>query len=139
MCKKVIENLSIYIEGNHGAAYKLKHICKIGIITMFGSSLPAVVCRRSHVLFTLFLFVLVFFFWGGGRIVVSNTYCVVFLFCFFVLCTLMLPVSLDFPFLIAPSVFSNVYLLRQMQRYWNKGNIRIWYINMYYLAQNYYV
>ena len=37
------------------------------------------------------------------RIVVSNTYCVVFLFC-------MLPVSLDCPFLIARSVFSNVYL-----------------------------
>jgi hypothetical protein len=36
---------------------------------------------------------------------VSNTYCVVFLF-FFVL----LPVSLDCPVLIAPLVFSNVYL-----------------------------
>ena len=38
------------------------------------------------------------------RIVVSNT-CVVLLFFFF-----LLPVSLDCPFLIAPSVFSNVYL-----------------------------
>jgi hypothetical protein len=39
--------------------------------------------------------------------VVSNTYCVVFFcFVFFVL----LPVSLDYSFLIVPSVFSNVYL-----------------------------
>ena len=62
------------------------------------------------------------------RIVVSNTYCVVCLFClswscvpYVVLCVCfvclglvypMLPVSLDCcPFLIAPSVFSNVYLL----------------------------
>jgi hypothetical protein len=40
-------------------------------------------------------------------IVVSNTYCVVFLFCF---SSSMLPVSLDCPFVIAPSIFSNVYL-----------------------------
>jgi hypothetical protein len=38
------------------------------------------------------------------RIVVANAYCVVFLFCFS-----MLPVSLDCPFLIVPSVHSNVY------------------------------
>ena len=75
-------------------------------------------------------------------IVVSNAYCVVLLFCFFVLCTQccqflwivhfwwplrysltficfvclrlvypMLPVSLDCPFLMALSVFSNVYLM----------------------------
>ena len=46
-------------------------------------------------------------------IVVSNTYCVVFFNLFvFVLCLVypMLPVSLDCIFLIAPSVFSNVYL-----------------------------
>jgi hypothetical protein len=43
------------------------------------------------------------------HIVVSNTYCVVF---FFILSIslFLLPVSLDCPFLIAPSVFSNVYL-----------------------------
>jgi hypothetical protein len=39
---------------------------------MFSLSLPPVVCRRAHILFTLFVFVC---------IVVSNTYCVVF-FCF---------------------------------------------------------
>jgi hypothetical protein len=31
----------------------------------------------------------------------------------------MLPVSLDCPFLIAPSAFSNVYLLRYINRYSN--------------------
>jgi hypothetical protein len=41
-------------------------------------------------------------------IVVSNTFCVVFLFFF-----AMLPVSLNCPFLISPSVFSNVYLISQ--------------------------
>jgi hypothetical protein len=42
---------------------------------------------------------------------VSNTYCVV-LFFLFVLCFVypMLPVSLDYPFFIALSVFSDVYL-----------------------------
>jgi hypothetical protein len=50
-------------------------------------------------------------------VVVSNTYCVVFLFCLssFLLRLVypMLPVSLDCPFFIAPSVFSNVYLSKQ--------------------------
>jgi len=49
----------------------------------FGSSLPPVVCRKACVLFTLFLFV--------------------FVFC-------MVLISLDCPFWIAPSVYSNVYL-----------------------------
>jgi hypothetical protein len=44
------------------------------------------------------------------RIVMSNTYCAVFLFCFPSSCFPMLLISLDCPFLIAPSVFSNVYL-----------------------------
>ena len=45
------------------------------------------------------------------RIVVSNTYCVVFLF-LFVLCFVypMLPVSLDYPLFLAPAVISDVYL-----------------------------
>ena len=45
------------------------------------------------------------------RVVVSNTYCVVF-FCFVFLRFVypLLPVSLDCPFLISPLVFSNVYL-----------------------------
>jgi hypothetical protein len=48
----------------------------ICIQTMFGSSLPPVVCKRVHVLLTWFVFV-----W-------SSTYCVVFFLFFFVLCTL---------------------------------------------------
>jgi hypothetical protein len=44
---------------------------------MFGLSLPPVVCRRVDVLFTLFVFT-----W----VVVSNTYCVVFLSCFSLPC-----------------------------------------------------
>jgi len=73
------------------------------IKTMFKSSLFPVVCMRAHVLFTLFLFVCV---------VLSNTYCAVFLICFlFFWCGgPILPVALDCPFLIAPSVFFNVYL-----------------------------
>ena len=42
----------------------------IFILTMFGSSLPPVVCRVTRVLFTLFLCEAVY-----------NTYCIVFLFC----------------------------------------------------------
>ena len=43
------------------------------------------------------------------RIVVSNTYlCCIFVLFFFVVCTFMLPVSLDCSFLIFPSVLSNV-------------------------------
>ena len=45
--------------------------------TMFGSSLPPVVGRRPYVLFMLFVF---------ACVVVSNTYCVVFLFCFSLPC-----------------------------------------------------
>jgi len=41
--------------------------------TMFGSSLPLVVCRRAPALFTLFECL---------RIVVSNTYCAVLCLCF---------------------------------------------------------
>ena len=69
---------------------------------MFSSSLLPVVCREALILFTLF--VGVFFL----RIVVSNTY----YFCFVCLCLVyqMLPVSLDCSILIAPAVFSNVYL-----------------------------
>jgi len=43
---------------------------------------------------------------------VQHIFWCVFVLFVFVLCTLMLPVSLDCPFLIAPSVFSNVYLQR---------------------------
>ena len=45
------------------------------------------------------------------HIVVSNTYCIAFCFVCLRLVYLMLSVSLDCPFLIAPSIFSNVYLI----------------------------
>ena len=45
------------------------------------------------------------------RIVVSNTYCVVLYFVCLRFVYPMLPVSLDCPFLIAPPVFSGVYIL----------------------------
>ena len=74
------------------------------IKTMFGSSLPPVVCWRAHVLFTLFVFVCVK--WCPAHIVLY--YCFVFLHIVYPV----LPVSLDCTFLIAPSVFSNVYFNR---------------------------
>jgi len=61
---------------------------------MFGSFLDPVVCRSANVLFTLFA--------DSG---VLHILCCVFL----RLVYPMLPVYLDRPFLIAPSVFSNVY------------------------------
>ena len=79
---------------------------------MFGSSLPAVVCRSAHVLFTLFVFAFV------KR---CPTHIV---FGFSLCCVPMLPVSLDCSFLIAPSVFSDVYFVE-----WLMGRMtfaRIW-------------
>jgi hypothetical protein len=83
------------------------------IKTMFGSSLPPVVCRRAHVLFTLLVFV-----WCLTHIVL----------CFYFICLRvvypMLPVSLDCSFLIVSSVFSNVYIEYRM-RFWNKKSLKI--------------
>ena len=63
-------------------------------------------------------------------IVVSNTYCGVFLFCCSSSVCPMLPVSLDYPFLIVPSVFTNVYCKRlyftiRSKKFGNKGNNKI--------------
>ena len=71
------------------------------IWTMFGSFLPPVVCRRARVLFASFMFAyaqqcsthIVLWFW----------------FVFLGLVFPMLSVSLDCLFLIAPSVFFNIY------------------------------
>ena len=60
-------------------------------LNMFGSSLLPIICVCL-------------------RIVVSGTCCVVYLFVCFHLVYLMLSVSLDCPFFIAPLVFSNAYL-----------------------------
>jgi len=71
--------------------------------TMVGSSLPPVVCRRAHVLFTLFVFV-----W----VKLCPTHILLcFWFDYLRLVYPMLPVSLDYPFLMPSSVFSNVYFL----------------------------
>ena len=72
--------------------------CDVRKNKMFGSSFPAVVSRRAHVLFVLFVFV--YTRWYQTHIVLY------FCFAFFVL----LPISLDYPFLIATTVFSSVYL-----------------------------
>ena len=69
------------------------------IKTKFCSSLPPVVRRMAYVLFVLY--------------VVVYVRCVVFLLCFSSFCRFvypMLPVSLDCPFLIASSVFTDIYL-----------------------------
>jgi hypothetical protein len=60
--------------------------------TMFSSSLPPVVSRRAHLIYAKYVCL---------RIVVTNTHCVVFLLSFFLV---LLPVSFDCPFLIAPLV-----------------------------------
>ena len=80
------------------------------IKTMFGSSLPPVVFRRVHVLFTLFVFV--FAQWCPMHIVLRFCFC--FCFCFFGFLRFVypvLPVSLGCLFLIAPSILSNVHFL----------------------------
>jgi hypothetical protein len=73
------------------------------IKTMFGSSLPPVVCMRAHVLLGYSICVCL-------RIAVYNTYCVMFLFWFSSTCVPYVASSPGLSFLIAPSVFSNVYL-----------------------------
>ena len=89
------------------------------LFTMFGSSLPPVVCRRVHVLFTMFVSSLppvvcrrvhVLFTCLFAHSVVQHILCCGFVLVFFPLVYPMFQVSLDFPFLIATSVFSNVYL-----------------------------
>jgi hypothetical protein len=89
------------------------------LFTMFGSSLPPVVCRRVHVLFAMFVSSLppvvcrrvhVLFTCLFAHSVVQHILCCGFVLFFFPLVYPMFQVSLDFPFLIATSVFSNVYL-----------------------------
>ena len=72
------------------------------IITMIGTFFPPVVCRMAHILFTLSVFVCVE--WCPTHIVLCFSFaCLLFVYP-------LLPVSLDCPFFIVPSVFSNVYL-----------------------------
>ena len=75
--------------GTPSTATDFRFVFIILHITMLTSSWPPVVCRRVHVLFTLFVvsntYCVVFLFCLSSScvwcIVVSNTYCVVFLFC----------------------------------------------------------
>ena len=64
--------------------------------------LPPDVCRMAHVIYVISICL---------PIVLSNSYCVVFMFCFPSVCAPYVAVSLDCPFLIVPSVFSNVYVV----------------------------
>ena len=94
---------------------------------IFSSSLPPIVFRRTHVLFTLCSLRLYLQLFVGGLmfslcylcclyilVLLSNAYCVVFLFVFLVF-LVFLDCSL---LLIVPSVLSNVYLERQLcERY----------------------
>ena len=78
--------------------------CDVCIKTMFISSLPPVVCRRTRVLFYVICVCL--------HIVVSNTYCVVLLFCLSSSCV---PYIASFSRLFivdCPSVLSNVYFMQ---------------------------
>ena len=77
--------------------------------TTCGSSLHSVVCKRAHVLFTLFVFVCAF-----STVIL----CSVFALFFFVFVYSILPSSLDchVEFLIAFSVFSNVYLKHKIMK-----------------------
>ena len=70
---------------------------------MMGSSLSPVVCRRADLLFTLFVFVYIV------SIVVSHTYCVVFLLCLSSSCVPYVASFSSFFIFIASSVLSNVY------------------------------
>ena len=65
--------------------------------TMFGSSLPPVVCRRARVLFTLFVHS------GVQHILCCG-------FALFVFVLFMLPVSLDCPFFLLPFRYSLTFI-----------------------------
>ena len=82
--------------------------------TMVSSSLPPVACRRAHVFYHVMLFVFVCVWWSQhilGCVFVLFLFC----FCFLRLVYPMLPDSLDCPYLIVSSVFSNVYLVHQFR------------------------
>jgi hypothetical protein len=82
--------------------------CDVGyefhIQTMLGSSLPPVICKAAC---------LVFFIYAWLRILVPDTFCVVFLFCFVRLVYLVLPVSLGCTFVVLSLryslTFTNIY------------------------------
>ena len=78
------------------------------LLTMFGSSLPPVVCRRAYV---LFMFFYTLFVYSGVQHILC---CGVVLF-FFVLCTQCWQFLWNCPFFIAPSVFTNDYIMSYLK------------------------
>jgi hypothetical protein len=76
--------------------------CDYSIETMIGSSWSPVVCKWAHPLFTVMCVCL--------RIVCPTHVVLCFSFVFLRLVYTMLPVFQEYPFLIALSVFTNVYL-----------------------------
>ena len=101
-CKEnIIECFSLYHDIALRSKFRgVKSRYAFRIITMFGSSLSPIVCMRAHVLFTLFVFVCVE--WCQTHIVLC------FCFVFLSLVYPMLQVSLDCPFVITSSVFSDM-------------------------------
>ena len=102
-----IGNQNIFLEKKHNPPFKLNgRSLRFGlyrILVYFRvqfrqiSLYIIIVCRRAHVLFTLFVFV-------------CGWWCPTHIVCVFLrLVCPMMPVSLDFPFFIVLSVFSNVY------------------------------
>jgi hypothetical protein len=89
------------------------------IKTMFSSSLPPVVCRRTYV----YLCYLCLFVYSDVQYIL---YCVLF---FFVLCTLCWQFLWIVPFFIVPSVFSNVYLCKQ----WKISKHKRYHVPVYLL------
>lgn len=101
-CQK--DNGKLYIEGRNWISNVIWRLVRKNMTCLCMLYVQWVVCMMPPVLFTLFVFV-----W---RIVVFNT-CYVMLCCAFVLflvvlCTLYFHFFLDYPFLIASSVFTNV-------------------------------
>jgi hypothetical protein len=83
---------------------------------MLCSSVPPVDCRNTHIAFTLFVFVCVL--WCPTHIALC--FCFVFLYLVYP----MLSVSLDCPFWLLHSVFSNVYLI--YSNIWKEGLLLMW-------------
>ena len=100
------------------------------IETMSGSSLPPVICRRAHVLFMLFVFVC------SSRCPTHIVWC----FCFVSLHLVhpMLPVSLDCPLLIAPSVSSNLCFYDCSKKNWNCSDSVVVFFSFFFVIVIFY-
>ena len=109
----------------------LLHLINILLLSDYEHLIQLFVGGCMHVLFTSFVFVCVY--WCPTHILLY------FWFCFLHLVYPMLPVSLDWPFFISSSVFSNVYLIHSN----NICNCKLFYsrwfsslLSYYHLHQN---